>query len=129
MADIKTKPTNVSPTSFINSIEDEQRRKDCREIARLMKEITGEPAKMWGPSIVGFGKYHYNYYSGHEGDMLRTGFSPRKQNLTLYIGPGLEDNAVMSKLGRYKRGKSCLYIKTLDDIDRKILRTLIEKSV
>ena len=129
MADIKTKPTKVSPASFINSIEDEQRRKDCREIARLMEEITGEPPKMWGPSIVGFGKYHYKYQSGHEGDMLRTGFSPRKQNLTLYIGPGLEDKPSMAKLGRYKTGKSCLYIKTLDDIDRKILRTLIEKSV
>ena len=129
MADIKTKPTKVSPASFISKIEDEQRRKDCREIAKVMGEITGEPAKMWGPSIIGFGKYHYKYDSGHEGDMLRVGFSPRKGNLTLYIGWALEDKAAMAQLGRYKTGKGCLYIKSLDDIDRKVLRSLIEKSV
>jgi hypothetical protein len=129
MAENKTKPTKVSPASFINGIENEQRRKDCREIAKVMEEITGEPPKMWGPSIIGFGKYHYKYESGREGDMLRVGFSPRKQNLTLYIWWALEDKAAMAKLGRYKTGKSCLYIKSLDDIDRKVLRSLIARSV
>jgi hypothetical protein len=129
MADIQTKPTKVSPASFIKKIEGEQRRKDCREIAKMMEEITGEPPKMWGPSIVGFGTCHYKYASGREGDMILTGFSPRKQNLTLYIGPGLDDKAMMAKLGPHKTAKSCLYIKTLDDVDLKVLRSLIKKSV
>ena len=129
MAENKTKPTKLSSAAFINKIEDEQLRKDCREIANMMAEIAGEPATMWGPSIVGFGKYHYKYATGREGDMPLTGFSPRKQNLTLYIGYGFDDKAAMAKLGKYKTGKSCLYIKKLDDVDRTILRSLIKRSV
>jgi hypothetical protein len=94
-----------------------------------MKSITGKPAKMWGPSIVGFDQYHYKYDSGHEGDMCLTGFSPRKGTLTLYIGHALEEARLLEKLGKYKTGKSCLYIKKLDDIDRGVLRDLIRVSV
>jgi hypothetical protein len=129
MAGIKTKPTEVSPGAFIQKVENDQKRKDCHELAALMKQITGEPAKMWGPSIVGFGQYHYKYASGREGDMLLTGFSPRKQALVLYLGPGLEDKKLMAKLGKAKTGKGCLYIKKLDDINRDALRDLIRKSV
>jgi hypothetical protein len=95
-----------------------------------MQKITKEKPKMWGASIVGFGSYHYKYDSGHEGDMCITGFSPRKQNLTLYILPGFERyELLMSKLGKYKTGKSCLYIKRLADIDEKVLEKLIAESV
>jgi hypothetical protein len=94
-----------------------------------MKKVTGKPAKMWGPSIVGFDQYHYKYASGHEGDMPITGFSPRKQSLVLYLGPGLEDKKLMSKLGKHKMGKGCLYINKLDDVDRELLRELVTKSV
>ena len=95
----------------------------------MMRTITGEPPKMWGPTIVGFGTYHYVYESGREGDSCLTGFSPRKPNLVLYIGDALQDTSMMSKLGKYKTGKGCLYIKTLDDIDRNVLRDLIAKAV
>ena len=106
MAENKTKPTKVSPASFINGIENEQRRKDCREIAKIMEEITGDPPVMWGESIVGFGKYHYKYDSGREGDILRVGFSPRKQNLTLYIWGALEDKSAMAKLADTRRARA-----------------------
>jgi hypothetical protein len=95
-----------------------------------MRDITGEEPKMWGPTMVGFGSYHYRYASGHEGDTFLTGFSPRKSNLTLYVTSGFgAQEELMAKLGKYKTGKSCLYIKRLDDIDRGLLRTLIERSV
>ena len=129
MAEIKTKQTEVSPTAFIDKVENEQRRKDGHELALLMKKVTGKPAKMWGPSIVGFDQYHYKYASGHEGDMPITGFSPRKQSLVLYLGPGLEDKKLMSKLGKHKVGKGCLYINKLDDVDRGVLLELVTKSV
>jgi hypothetical protein len=129
MAENKTKPTNVSPAGFIDAIEPEQRRKDCRALAALMREVTGQPPKMWGPSIVGFDQYHYNYASGREGDMLLTGFSPRRQDLVLYLGPGLENTDLLAKLGKHKVGKGCLYVKKLDDVDRTVLRTLVEHSV
>jgi hypothetical protein len=129
MAENKTKQTKVSPTSFIATVTSEQQRKDSKELIAMMRTITGEPPKMWGPSIVGFGKYHYVYESGREGDSCLTGFSPRKPNLVLYIGEALHDTAMMSKLGKYKTGKGCLYIKTLDDIDRDVLRELIAKAV
>jgi hypothetical protein len=128
MAENKTKPTIVSPTAFIKQV-DERRRKDCQELVALMRDITGHPPKMWGASIVGFGQYHYKYASGREGDSLLTGFSPRKQDLVLYLGPGIENTDVMAKLGKHKAGKGCLYLKKLDDIDRRVLRTLIEQSV
>ena len=129
MEEIKTKPTEISPRAFIDNVENEQRRKDGHELAALMKKVTGKPAKMWGPSIVGFDQYHYKYASGHEGDMPITGFSPRKQSLVLYLGPGLEDKKLMAKLGKHKTGKGCLYINKLDDIDRNVLLELVTKSV
>jgi hypothetical protein len=129
MAEIKTKPTEVSPAAFIDKVENKQRRKDGHELVTLMKKVTGKPAKMWGPSIVGFDQYHYKYASGHEGDMPITGFSPRKQSLVLYLGPGLEDKKLMAKLGKHKMGKGCLYINRLDDIDRDVLFELVTKSV
>jgi hypothetical protein len=129
MAEIKTKPTEVSPAAFIDKVENDQRRRDGHELVALMKKVTGKPAKMWGPSIVGFDQYHYKYASGHEGDMPITGFSPRKQSLVLYLGPGLEDKKLLSKLGKHKVGKGCLYINKLDDVDRELLRELVTKSV
>jgi hypothetical protein len=94
-----------------------------------MQDVTGQPPKMWGSSIVGFGSYHYVYESGHEGDMCLTGFSPRSSALVVYLGPGLDNEKLMAKLGKHKRGKGCLYINKLDDVDRKVLRKLIEYSV
>jgi hypothetical protein len=129
MAEIKTKPTEINPASFIDKVENEQRRKDGHELAALMKKVTGKPAKMWGPSIVGFDQYHYKYASGHEGDMPITGFSPRKQSLVLYLGPGLEDKKLMAKLGKHKVGKGCLYINKLEDVDRNVLLELVTNSV
>jgi hypothetical protein len=128
MAEIKTKPTSVSPATFIDQVENEQRRRDGHELLALMKKVTGKPAKMWGPSIIGFDQYHYKYASGHEGDMCRLGFSPRKASLVLYLGPGLEDKKLLSKLGKHKIGKGCLYINKLDDVDRNLLRDLVAKS-
>ena len=129
MAENKTRLTKVSPAAFIATVEGDQRRKDCRELVTLMRDITGQPPKMWGSSIVGFDKYHYRYESGREGDSLLTGFSPRKQELVLYLGPGLDNKKLMAKLGKHKVGKGCLYVKTLDDIDRTVLRALVAESV
>lgn len=126
----KTQQTTASVTSFLQAITDEQQRKDCFEVMKLMEHITGEAPKMWGPSIIGFGNYRYKYESGREGDWFLTGFSPRKQNLTLYIMPGFDNyNTLMGKLGKYKTGKSCLYLKKLSDADPSVLRTLISQSV
>ena len=129
MAENKTKPTKVSPAAFIAKVASEQQRKDSKELIAMMRDITGEPPKMWGPSIVGFGTHHYVYESGREGDTCLTGFSPRKPSLVLYIGEALEDTTIMSKLGKYKTGKGCLYIKKLDDVDRNVLRALVAKAV
>ena len=129
MAETKTKPTRVSAATFVNKIANEQMRKDCRELVVLMRDVTGHPPKMWGPSIVGFDQYQYTYASGREGKSLLTGFSPRKQNLVLYLGPGLENKPLMARLGRHKAGKGCLYLKRLDDIDRQALRALVAHSV
>lgn len=130
MAQNKTQPTTRSVTAFLNAIEDPERRRDCKKVVALMRAATGEPAKMWGSSIVGFGQYHYKYASGREGDHMITGFSPRAQSLTLYIMPGFKDfEPLMKKLGRFKTGKSCLYIKRLADVDENVLRRLIEGSV
>ena len=125
----KTTLTKVSPAAFIAKVQDERRRKDCRELVALMRDITGCPPKMWGPSIVGFDQYHYKYDSGREGDVLLTGFAPRKQDLVLYLGPGLENRRLLAKLGKHKAGKGCLHVKTLEDIDRAVLRVLVEESV
>jgi len=130
MAEPKTKPTGQSADQFINSVEDEKKRKDSFEIIKLMQKVTGEPPVMWGPSIVGFGSYHYKYKSGQEGDWPLTGFSPRKQNLTLYIMSGFKRyEELLGKLGKYKTGKSCLYIKKLEDINTEVLEELISQSV
>ncbi len=126
----KTVPTKTSPASFIKSVTDPVKRKDCQALAKMMREIVGKNAKIWGSSIVGYGQYHYKYDSGREGEMMLTGFSPRSQNLTIYVMPGFDKyQAQMKKLGKYKTGKSCLYVKKLEDVDQKVLRTLIERSV
>lgn len=130
MAENKTKPTDASPEDFLGEIEDEARRKDAFKILKLMRKITGKPPVMWGPSIIGFGRYHYKYASGREGDFFVTGFSPRKQNLTIYIMPGFARYAtLMKRLGKHRTGSSCLYIKRLDDIDLTALEELITRSV
>ena len=130
MAELKTKATNESVEEFFNSIPDAERREDCFAIAQLMEEITGHKPTMWGPSIVGFGSYHYKYASGREGDWLVTGFSPRKKDLTLYIMMGFEKHQeLMKQLGKHSVGKSCLYIKQLSDIHLPTLRKLIKTSV
>ena len=130
MAENKTQPTQLKVSEFINSIEDKVKRADCRELMKLMSETTGNRAKMWGTSIVGYGKYHYKYASGREGDFFLTGFAPRKQALTIYIVSGFSINPkLMEKLGKYKTGKSCLYVKKLDDVDRSALSQLVKESV
>ena len=130
MAELKTKPTTRNVKDFIDAIEDEQLRKDCRNVSRIMKRVTKVNPKMWGPGIVGFGSYHYKYASGREADWFLAGFAPRKQNLTLYIMSGFQKyNALLKKLGNHKIGKSCLYIKRLDDVDMDVLTQLIEDSV
>jgi Domain of unknown function (DU1801) len=130
MAELKTKSTNASVKDFINQIPEKERRDDCFAIAKLMEEVTREKPKMWGPSIVGFGTYHYKYDSGREGGWLVTGFSPRKKDLTLYIMMGFEKHAeLMKQLGKHGTGKSCLYIKRLSDIHMPTLKKLITESV
>ena len=130
MAENKTKPTKASVKAFLDSVEDRQKRADCRKVAAMMRRATGKRAKMWGPSIVGFGTYHYKYESGREGDFMLTGFSPRKQALTVYVMPGFSGyDALMKDLGKYKTGKSCLYIKRLADVDEGVLERLITESV
>ena len=129
-AELKTKPTKADVEKFLNSIKDEKKREDSFKILKLMKQIIKEEPKMWGPSIVGFGSYHYKYESGREGDMCITGFSPRKQNLTIYILPGFKRYSdLMKKLGKHKTGSSCLYINKLEDVDLKVLKQLITESV
>ncbi len=128
-AELKTKVNEASVTGFLNSIEDEQKRNDSFEIARIMEQVTKEKPKMWGSSIVGFGSYHYKYESGREGNAPVMGFSPRKQNLTLYIPGGLEQyQGLMNKLGKHSTGKGCLYIKRLSDINVDVLKELITES-
>lgn len=130
MANNKTQPTKASVTAYINAIEDTERRADVRKVATMMRKATGKRARMWGPGIVGYGTYHYKYASGREGDFMITGFASRKQALTVYIMPGFEKfDALMSKLGKFKTGKSCLYIKHLSDVDEKVLERLIDESV
>ena len=130
MAELKTRQNDMNVVEFLNEIENEQRRTDCFELLELLTGITGEEPKMWGDSIVGFGTYHYKYSSGREGDWFLTGFSPRTQNLTIYIMPGFRRyQNIMQNLGKYKTGASCLYVKKLSDIDRALLKELVVKSV
>jgi hypothetical protein len=129
MAELKTKQNEQSVDAFLQTVEDEKKRADCLHIVEIMREITGHEPKMWGDTMVGFGSYHYKYASGHEGDAMLTGFSPRKQNITLYITAGFEQYGdLMRKLGKHKTGKSCLYINRLADIDEGVLRTLVKES-
>lgn len=130
MAELKTKKTKASVAAFLKKIADPQRRKDCQTVLDLMKQATGEEPKMWGTTIVGFGSYQYRYASGHGGEWPIIGFSPRKTDLTLYIMPGFEEfESLMAGLGKYKTGKSCLYIKKLGDVEVPVLKKLIAKSV
>ncbi len=130
MAELKTKASDASVSAFLQSVDGEQKRRDARDILALMKEVTGTRPRMWGTGIVGFGSYHYKYQSGREGDWPVTGFPPRKQNLTVYIMPGFSRySALMNRLGRYKTGKSCLYLRRLGDVDQKVLRQLVTRSV
>jgi hypothetical protein len=128
MAELKTKSNNDSVTDFLNKIEDEQKRKDSFKLLKMMQTISGTKPKMWGTSIIGFGNVHYKYDSGHEGDWFITGFSPRKQSLTLYaIGSFKPHTDLLEKLGKYSTGVGCLYIKKLRDVDTKVLNELIER--
>ena len=130
MAEVKTKKNNASVAAFLNAVADKQKRADAKKVAAMMRTATGSRARMWGTSIVGFGSYHYKYASGREGDWMLVGFSPRKQNLSLYIMPGFKAfDSLMAKLGKYKTGKSCLYINKLDDVDENVLEKLINESV
>jgi hypothetical protein len=129
-AEVKTKVNEASVEGFLNSVGDEQARKDCFELLKMMKQVTKEEPKMWGASIVGFGSYHYKGASGREGDWMLTGFSPRKQNLTLYLNHGFDVHEdLLKKLGKYKTGMGCLYVKKLDDVDKKVLKELVTESV
>jgi hypothetical protein len=130
MSETKTRPTKVKVEDFLNAVKHPTRKADGFELLRIMKEITKKKPVMWGPSIVGFGSYHYKYESGREGDMPIVGFSPRKASLSLYIMPGFEEyEDILGKLGKHKIGKSCLYINKLADVDISVLKELIEKSV
>jgi Domain of unknown function (DU1801) len=131
MAELKTKMTEASVDAFLNSVANAQRRADAFTILDIMKEITGLPPKMWGPSMVGFGTYHYVYASGHEGDTFLTGFSPRASALTVYCMCGLDERftAQLKKLGKAKASKGCLYIKKLADVDLGVLREMIRASI
>lgn len=130
MATNSTRPTPVDPGDFIASVEHPTRRADAETLLELMGRVTGCPARMWGPSIIGFGRYHYRYDSGREGDHLITGFSPRKASLVVYILPGYDDiSEQLSRLGKHRIGKSCLYINKLADIDIAVLEEIVADSV
>jgi hypothetical protein len=130
VAENKTRPTRASVADFLKKRAAPAQLADCRELVKLFREITGKPPKMWGPSIVGFDSYHYVYPSGREGDAPLIGFSPRKAELSLYLCPGLESQPqLLAKLGRHKAGAGCLYIRKLDDVDRKVLRQLAKASI
>ena len=127
----KTLPTGRDVDEFLAAVPDESRRDDARRLCRLLAEWTGEQPAMWGSSIVGFGSYHYRYDSGHEGTAALVGFAPRKSNLVLYLAAGLEDRDpdLLDQLGPHKAGKGCLYLKSLDSVDRDVLRELVERTV
>ena len=128
--ELKTKKNTASVSKFIKSIENEQRRKDTQAVVKIMEQITKSKPTMWGDAIIGFGKHSYKYASGHTGDWFLVGLSPRKQNLVLYIMSGFKRyDDLMAQLGKHKTGKSCLYINKLEQIDTKVLKTLIRESV
>jgi Domain of unknown function (DU1801) len=130
MAELKTKPTDTSADSFVAALPDEKKRKDSLALLEMLRQVTGEQPRMWGDSIVGFGSYHYAYAGGRKGDWFVTGFSPRKQNLTLYVMGGFEQHAdLLARLGKHKLGKGCLYINKLQDVDQEVLRQLLAAAV
>lgn len=130
MAELKTQKNEGSVTEFLNQVENKKKRADSFAILKLMEDVTGEEPKMWGTSIVGFGDYHYKYESGREGEWFLAGFSPRKQNLTLYIMSGFDEfDHLLQKLGKHSTGKGCLYIKKLEDVDQAVLKELVARSV
>jgi len=130
MAQLKTTRNDASVELFLEGVPHEKKRRDSFEILEMMRDATGLQAAMWGDSIVGFGSYHYKYASGHEGEWPLVGFSPRKQNLTLYIMPGFDHyEDLLQDLGKFKTGKSCLYINRLEDVDRETLEELVRQSV
>jgi hypothetical protein len=125
----KTMPTKVSAASFLAKLPDKQQLADCRELTKLFRDLTGKPAKMWGPSIVGFGSYHYTYPSGREGDAPLIGFAPRGKEVVIYLAPNPETKALLKKLGRHKAGAGCVYMRTLADADRAVLKQLANASI
>lgn len=130
MSELKTRPTRASVIKYLKSVENEKRRADCQVVVKMMRELTGETPRLWGDSLIGFGSYHYKYTSGQEGDWPLTAVSPRKQNLVVYIMPGFERwPGLMKRLGKYRTGRSCLYINKLEDIHLPTLRRLIDYSV
>jgi hypothetical protein len=131
MAELKTKENKASVSGFLKQIPDEKRRKDAEKILAMMKSVTKEEPKMWGSSIIGFGRLHYKYASGREGDWFKAGFSPRKDAFTLYLcGNGFAPHAdLMEKLGKYKTGVGCLYVKKLEDVDQKVLKELMTRAL
>jgi len=130
MSELKTKPTDRDVTEFLNEIPEEEKRRDCFALADLMQRVTGEKPEMWGESMIGFGRYNYRYASGQTGEWSKTGFAPRKQNITIYIMAYLENfPEIMQRLGKFKTGKSCIYIKRLSDIDISVLEELIRQSL
>lgn len=130
MAELKTRPHDGDVDAFLESVEDETRRRDCRVLLELMRQIIGAEPRLWGPSIVGFGSYHFRYESGREGDWFLAGFSPRKRDLTVYVMAGFARyEELMPKLGKHRTGKSCLYLKKLADVDSDVLEELIRGSV
>ena len=130
MSDLKTQKNDADVVEFLNRVENDKRREDSFVVLDLMKDVTGEEPTMWGTSIVGFGTYHYKYASGREGDWMQVGFSPRKQNMTLYIMDGFAKyEELLGKLGKHKTGKSCLYINKIEDVDQEVLKELVKESV
>ena len=130
MYELKTKATDASILQYLQSIASDERRADCERLIELMSRITGSPPVLWGPSIVGFGDWHYKYASGREGDWFIAGFSPRARDLTVYVTSGFEPHAaLMKRLGRYKTSRACLYLRSLADIDLDVLKTLVEESI
>ena len=130
LSENKTRETDASVEDFLAGVENDRRREDARAVAALMEEITGELARMWGPSIIGFGRYRYRYDSGREGEFFLTGVSPRKSALTVYIMPGFASHdALMDRLGKHRTGRSCLYINKLEDVDLAVLEELVATSV
>jgi hypothetical protein len=128
MAETKTKPTAVSVDAFLDGVAHPVRRADGKALRAMMERVTGEPAVMWGPSIVGFGRYHYRYASGHEGDTCRVGFSPRSANLVLYVGGFPEYEALLARLGKHKRSTACLYLGKLTDVDLGVLEEIARRT-